>query len=274
MKKYIYIFSLLSFTIFSCQDVVEVDLETAQERLVIEAMIKWKKGTVGNDQIIKLTKTSSFYNNELVRATGATVVVTNINTLQTFNFLEIGDGIYITDAFEPILNNEYQLEITYNGEVYKATETLFESPEITEINQSIENYFSSEDPEIVMSFQDFIDQEDYYRLSFLQTRDDEIIDIANYTYDARFEENNILTDFYESDNIEANDQFVISVYKISRQFYNFINVLEEQGDSGFGPFTTPPVNVKGNCINMTNENNYPYGYFGLNQITTEEYTFE
>jgi hypothetical protein len=274
MKKYLYILSLISITFFSCEDVVDVDLETAQERLVIEAMIKWEQETIGNEQIIKLTKTSSFYNNQLIHATGATVIVTNIDTSQVFNFIETEDGIYATDSFEPILNNKYQLEVIYNDEVYKATETLFEAPEIIEITQSTEEGFSTEDPEIVLSFQDFLDQDDFYRISFIQTRGDDVLEDERYTYDSRFESNNVLSDFFESDTFKVGDQFIISVTKVSKQFYNFINVLEEQEDSGFGPFSSPPVNVKGNCINTTNESHYPYGYFGLNQISTEVYTFE
>ena len=276
MKTYIYILSLFLTTLSSCQDVVDVDLETAQERLVIEAMIKWEKGTLGNEQVIKLSKTSSFYNNQIVRAIGATVVVTNKTTLQNYNFTEIEDGIYTTNTFEPILNTVYQLEITYNNEVYKAEETLFESPDIIGITQSIEDGFSTEDPEVVLTFNDFENQHDFYRVQFSQYRpsDDEIIDTITTAYDSRFVENNTITDFYESEDLKIDDVITINVYKISQQFYNFIHVLEEQGDAGFGAFSSPPVNVKGNCINTTKKSHYPYGYFGLNQISAENYTFE
>ena len=276
MKTYIYILSLFLITLSSCQDVVDVDLETAQERLVIEAMIKWEKGTLGNEQVIKLSKTSSFYNNQIVRAIGATVVVTNKTTLQNYNFIEIEDGIYTTNTFEPVLNTVYQLEITYNNEVYKADETLFESPDIIGITQSTEEGFSTEDPEVVLTFNDFENQHDFYRVQFSQYRpsDDEIIDTITEAYDSRFVENNTLTDFYESEDLKIDDVITINVYKISQQFYNFISVLEEQGDAGFGAFSSPPVNVKGNCINTTKVSHYPYGYFGLNQISIENYTFE
>ena len=68
---------IVLITTVSCQDVVEVDLETSKERLVIEALIQWEKGTVGSEQTIKLTKTASFYKNEIVYAVGANVKVTN-----------------------------------------------------------------------------------------------------------------------------------------------------------------------------------------------------
>ncbi len=269
---------LLIITI-SCQDVVDVDLETSQERLVVEALIQWENGTSGNEQTIKLTKTSSFYNNETVYANGATVKVKNTNTLQEFTFTESSNGIYQTNNFIPIINDVYELMVSYQNEVFKATSTLFKAPEILEINQSTDGGFTDEDPEINIIFQDFIDQEDYYRIVIKQFRpsnDDEVINHDFFTYDARFEENNIIEGFYEGidDEFQANDEFEITIYKISERFYNFIEVLEAQADADFGPFASPPVNVKGNIVNETTTENYSYGYFSLNEINKSLYIFE
>lgn len=274
MKKHIYIFSLISITFFSCQDVIDVDLETAQERLVIEAMITWERGTNGNEQEIKLSKTSSYYNNKIIKATGAMVHVTNLVTLQTFDFIEVEDGLYTTAAFEPVLNTMYELEVVYNNETYKATETLYESPEINDITQSTEEGFSTDEPEINVFFDDFENQDDFYRIVFQHFRPStEVIDTDAFTFDSRFEENNELSKFYESEDLITGDELTTSILKVSKQFYTFINVIEAQGSDG-GPFAPPPVNVKGNCINTTKESHYPYGYFGLNQISVGHYTFE
>jgi len=149
------------------------------------------------------------------------------------------------------------------------------TPDILEITQSVEDGFFTDQPEITVSFQDFIDQEDFYRVSFNQYRPstDEVIDDFSYTYDASFEENNVLSDFYENEDMEVGDEFLVKVYKVSEQFYNFINVLEAQGEESFGPFSSPPVNVKGNCINTTNPDNYAFGYFRLTQVVKTSYTF-
>lgn len=270
---------ILLITTFSCQDVVDVDLETSQERLVIEALIQWENGTSGNEQTIKLTKTASFYNNETVYAIGASVKMINQNNLEEFIFTETSNGIYQTNNFIPILNNEYELVIVYNNETFQATETLFKAPIITEVTQSFDGGFTEEEPEINIFFQDFVDQKDYYRMVFKQFRPsiNEVIGMDSFTYDARFEENNIINYFYENgddDSFEIDDEFTISMYKISEQFYNFLEVLETQADANFGPFASPPVNVKGNIVNVTNQNNYPYGYFSLNQINKAFYVFE
>ena len=56
MKNIIYISLILSLFIFSsCEKVINVDLNTAAPKLVIDGSIKWKKGTDGNEQTIKLS---------------------------------------------------------------------------------------------------------------------------------------------------------------------------------------------------------------------------
>lgn len=276
---------IVLITTVSCQDVVEVDLETSKERLVIEALIQWEKGTVGSEQTIKLTKTASFYNNEIVYAVGANVKVTNTNSLEEFIFTETENGIYKTSNFLPVINDNYELTITYQSEIFKATSTLYQAPEILEITQSTEGGFTDDAPEINIFFQDFIDQEDYYRIVVKHFRPstNEVINHDFFTYDARFEENNIIEGFYEGsssedededDGFQVVDEFDISIYKISEQFFNFIEILNAQADAGFGPFASPPVNVKGNIINTAVTDNYPYGYFSLNEINKAFYVFE
>lgn len=274
MRKLIIILLFITH-LFSCQEVVEIDLETAQERLVIEALINWENGTTGNEQTIKLTKTSSFYNNQIIPATGATVVIENIDSQEVFNFNETSNGIYQTNTFVPLLNNTYKLQVTYENESYKAESTLLPSPPIIEVTQSLEGGFSVEDPEVNISFQDFIGQDDYYRIIFSQFRPSTNEEIENliYTYDSRFESDNILSTFSESDNILTGDSFDITIYSISKPFFNFLEKLENQSEESEGPFSSPPINVKGNIVNTTNKAKYPYGYFNLHEVSKTLYIF-
>lgn len=46
------------FLLMSCEKVVNIDLDTAPERLVVDANINWVKGTSGNTQTIKLTRST------------------------------------------------------------------------------------------------------------------------------------------------------------------------------------------------------------------------
>jgi len=51
--KNILTFLCLALLLISCEDVVEVNLEEAQPRLVVDAALQWKKGTTGERQTIK-----------------------------------------------------------------------------------------------------------------------------------------------------------------------------------------------------------------------------
>jgi hypothetical protein len=58
MKKVILLtVFLISLFFTSCEEVVDVDLDTAPPKLVIEAAINWKKATNGAQQVIRLTTT-------------------------------------------------------------------------------------------------------------------------------------------------------------------------------------------------------------------------
>ena len=281
MKKYTKILFVYFIFLFSCQDTVDVNLETGKERLVIEALLKWEKGTQGNEQTIKLSKTSSFYNNQAIPATGATIVVTKENSFVDFVFSETEDGIYTTEGFEPEYNATYKLQITYNNEVYEATETLFKAPEILAISQSTEEGFSTDAPEVNIVFQDFEGQSDYYRTTLKYFKpdngntDDLILeDSFNFVFNDTFQENNPISIFYENEDLETNDVVNIKLEAISKQFYNYLEKIEEQTNAGFGPFSLPPINVKGNIKNTTNQNNYPYGFFSVNEVIVEDYIFQ
>lgn len=272
---------LLFILLISCQDVVDVPLKNNQERLVIEALLKWESNTSGNEQFIKLSKTTPYYNNSVVPATNASVKVKNLSDLSEYLFVETEDGVYKTSNFIPVLNDTYQLTVVYQNETYTATEKLLPTPEILSIYQSTEEGFSTTDPEVNIIFQDFENQTDYYRVSFSYFKPTnenldnyELKDTYKFIFNDQFQENNPISIFYENKDLQTNDQVKIELISISKRFYNFLTKLEDQVDGGFGPFSLPPVNVKGNIVNTTNSSNYPYGYFSLNEVKTATYIYQ
>mgnify|MGYP003627304895 CR=1 FL=1 len=97
MKKYIRNILIITAILYtSCTDVIDVDVPTAAPRLVIEASIDWEKGTTGNEQTIKLSSSTPFFdttsNNSVI---DASVKVTNNLTNQEFIFANQYNGEYI-----------------------------------------------------------------------------------------------------------------------------------------------------------------------------------
>ncbi len=277
MKKTINILivTLLFVILSSCQDVINVDLKTSKERLVIEALINWEEGTTGANQFIKLSKTSSFYNNAIVPVDNANVLIKNLTTLQEFDFILNSNGIYQTITFIPEIDTDYELEISYNGSIYKATAKLLASPVITEMTQSIDKGFSDEEPEVNIKFQDFINQENFYKINYTYNTSTGVeMEYFNEVVSDNFLEDSEIELYYEDENFIAGDEIKVTVYNIPAHFFDFLTKLELQEEGGEGPFSSSPINVKGNIINTTNIKKYPYGYFSLNKITPEVYIFQ
>ena len=129
MKRFNKILMLtIGLLLVACEDVIEVDLDTATPRLVIDASIDWVKNTLGNEQKIILSNTTGYYSNDFPTVSGANITVTN-TTGTVFDFIEASvTGEYICTNFEPIIGETYTLSIQLNGETYTATETLIANP--------------------------------------------------------------------------------------------------------------------------------------------------
>ncbi len=269
-SKWLVIVILTSF--FSCEDVIEVDLNESEPRLVIEASIDWLKNTSGSEQEIKLTLSAPFFDDGVPPANDATVSITDSNNT-VFNFIEeASSGIYRNSVFIPVMNESYNLNIVYNGEVYTATETLKSVVPIDFIEQNNEGGFSGEDIELKAYYTDPEDEENYYFFEFLS----DLTPIPSLeVYEDRFTNGNQIFGFYSDEDLEAGNIVKIRIHGISESFYEFMFLLLQQGsqDSG-GPFETQPASVRGNCINETNAGNFPFGYFRLSEVDEVLYTIE
>lgn len=274
------LFAILILINASCTDVVDVDVPEGPTRLTIEASLDWEKGTIGNEQTILLSTSTPFFDTEQsTGVSGATVRVTNNNNGAEFIFEDQNNGRYTISSFIPVIGNSYSLEVAYQGERYTATETLFPVTGISSITQSKEDGEDDEALEVNVSFQDPADVENYYFLRFQSQNDllPELFDIKD-----EFIDGNEATFYYEKiedeeDNIEEfkpGDVVDIVLLSASEDYYNYLQLLIEQFESAGDPFSSTPVALVGNCINIDNPANVPYGYFRVTEMVKSSYTFE
>ena len=271
MKKILYIALLCSFC-YTCEDVIDVNLNEAEPRLVIEASINWYKGTAGNEQRIKLSLTAPFFDETIPPANGATIQITDSNN-NTFNFIEEDDtGIYINNDFIPVIDDTYNLTITYNGDVYTASETLKSVVPIDFVEQIDDGGFTGDDIEIKTYFTDPANITNYYFFEYIS--DIPVVPTLD-VLDDEFIDGNQIFAYYTEEDLESGDEVIMRHFGVSQQFYEFMFILLQQGsDQGGGPFETQPATVRGNCINTTNPDNYPFGYFRLSEVAELVYTVE
>lgn len=282
MKTFIKsIITLLILSLASCEDVIDVPVQTAPTRLVIEASLDWEKGSTGNEQTIRLSNSTAFFDTTSNTAvTGASVKVTNDSSGTEFVFVDQNNGEYVTSSFVPVIGQSYTLEILHNGETYSAKETLNAVPEIIDIFQDVEDGFDDEVLEAHIVFQDPPEEGNNYFFKFqkqgellpdFEVGDDEFVNGNEidwwYEIEEADDENDVRQPFASGDVLD------IEMYGISEAYNNYIGILIDQ-IGGVGIFEATPVSVKGNCINLTNPDNYAHGYFRLTEVNKANYTFE
>lgn len=276
LKKIILPVIIIAFA--SCEDVVDVEVQEGPKRLVVEASLDWEKGTEGNIQTIRLRESTPFFNTDTdTGVIGASVVVTNNSSGDSYIFADQGNGEYLTTNFEPVLEQTYSLRIEYNGEVYTATETMTPVTDITRVFQDREDGFDDEVLEVHVVFNDPEEEGNNYLLKFqregdllpdLEEGEDEFVNgnEIDWWYEIEKDEDTHTEPFKPGDVVN------IEMHGISRAYYDYIKILISQL-GGVGLFESTPVAVKGNCINNTNPDNYAFGYFRLTQVVKTSYTF-
>jgi hypothetical protein len=270
MKNIYYLSFILGvFLLVSCEEVIPLELETAAPKLVIEAAITWKKGSTGNVQKIKLTTTTSFYSTTANVAKGAIVSVKNSKN-QTFNFIEVPNtGEYKCSNFIPQIGESFRLTIQYKGETYTAEEIMQPVSEITKIVQNNNGGFGGNSIELKAHYFDPAAVKNFYLYRYTYTSQ---VTSNFYTDEDVFFNGNEFFSISQNDNIKSGDKVEINHYGISKTYFNYMSVLVSiAGNSGGGPFQSPPATVRGNIINTTNKDNFPLGYFSLSEYDTVNY---
>ena len=272
MKKLsIYFILFLSIITVSCEEVVDVDLNKSAPKLVIEASIKWEKGTTGNEQTIRLTTTGDYFNNTVPVANGAIVNITDSNNI-VYRFIEDGaTGNYKCSTFIPVLNEVYTLYVNYNGQTYTSTDKLYPVPPITTIEQDL-NGISGDEIELKFNFQDNGAEENFYMEEYkVPFRPFPLLGV----FDDRFTNGNEMFSLIIDEDLAAGQNINFTLHGISERYHNYMNILIGiSGGLSNGPFSTPPATVKGNIINQTNVSDYPLGYFRLSEVDMKNYVVQ
>lgn len=272
MKTLKYISLIISILFFvSCEEVIDVDLNTAAPRLVIDAAINWQKGTNGSIQKIILSTTTDFYNTEIPKVSGATVSIKNSKNLN-YIFSEIPNtGEYQCTNFIPIIGETYTLTVVYNKETYTATETLQSVTPLEIIQQKNDGGFGGKDYEIEVYFKDPVAKNFYMARIF-----PDIYKIARFLVSTdEFTNGNQKSWRFSDEDLTKGTAITITHYGISENYYNYMNkLISVAGSSGGSPFQTPPATLRGNIINTTNIDNYALGYFSLCETDYRKYIIE
>ena len=257
MKRFI-LYIILGCTFTACEDVIELDLDTAPARLAIDAQLKMNPNETST-QVIILSLTTGFYTETPNMVTNALVNIIEVDNSTTHTFVhDTNTPGHYTLAFAPNFNTNYKLQITYDNAVYESSiEQLVPTVPIDNLTQGTETLFGGDEIEVLVTITDEDNRDDFYIFdfgynNFLATKDE-------------FYQGNAFTFSYFFDDLDAGDTAEISVYGADERYFNFMTAVIEQTEEGGDPFKTTPSTVRGNIYNTTNPSHYPMGYFSIGE---------
>lgn len=271
MKHYrILIVSIIMvMTSLSCEDVVEVDVAPNEKRLIVDGIVRVDVDNPSTEVRVKVSETSSFFG-EIQPAVLENIILNNLTNPPMGDppILDpVGPGVYAaTFPTSQIMTDRWVLIITYEEKFYLAFAEFTPTVPIDELEFGDGNLLDEDDTELVVTFTDQEDRDDYYIFDF---------DFDNFlvTEDEFYQGQQFEFSYFYDENLETGEELEVSILGADKGLYDYMNIILEQTDDGFDFFETPVATVHGNVFNATSidnlENfnnvntpdNFPLGYF-------------
>jgi hypothetical protein len=260
--------SLLFVLLFiSCDKVVDLDLETADPKIVIDAEIIWEKGTSGSEQSIKISRIAPYYSGDTPKVSGAKVRIEN-GSGAIFTFNESAPGLYVCSNFVPVVNMEYKLFVQVDGQSLTASEKLIAVPPIDRVEQERMPDITGPDLNVVaFYYKDPINEANYYLTDY---RSDFLLFPEYVSTNDEFINGNEINEKFADPDLQPGKILAITHRGISKNFFHYMNLILEVSSSN--PFGATPGNIRGNIVNTTDANNFALGYFRLCEANRISYT--
>jgi hypothetical protein len=246
--------------ISGCQKVINIDLNEAAPRIVIEGLVTDRRGSY----MLTISKSGSYFNQPLLQTvSGATALITD-NGGFTDTLKESGPGIYYTQKLKGFPGNTYTLKVIAEDQTYEATSTMMSHVTIDSLKvfKSLDEGFglggnqNDNRYEIHCFFKD-PPEKNYYRIRIFKN---DSINTENYRlYDDQYT-NGEFTELRVA-HAAVGNTYRVELLSLDKSTYGYFHTLEDL------IFTNPffgstPANPD------TNLSNGALGYFGAAAISS------
>lgn len=250
MKKLFYIF-ILGFVFFSCQKVIDVDLNEANAQVVIEGVFTAEDSTVR----VRVSLTSNYFDASTSPTIDNAVVTISDYLGNSTTINSIGNGVYELSNYIPIFNSTYKLNVLYNGVDYEAECDLQSPVALNDITyEYTPGFFGLEGGYLVyLNFNDPAGIVNNY-LIVLSRNGVESTDLTEYfLQDDLFTDGNLLErPLFGNDFYALGDTVGMELRTVDKQVYDYFNEVIGIASGGGGAAPANPT---------TNWNNKALGYF-------------
>jgi hypothetical protein len=282
MKKINILFAIiLAISISSCEDKIDLDLETGKSQLVIDAFVNSDSAL----QTIRISKSAAYFTNvQTPGVSNASVKIEGPDGI-IYDFIHQSAGNYI---YDPSLQGKidsigfnYRLLVDYEGQSYLGQSILNPVPTIDSMSFEYDDDPGLEEGLYAQFWAtDFEGRKDFYWIKgYKNGRDVDTTNYAQYnlSQDAAFSGEGadgfvfILPIRFGINNseepFEPGDISSVELFSINEDVWNYLIQVSTQANNG-GLFATPTANIKSNITDIAgNIQNDALGVFSMSAIS-------
>ena len=154
---------IATIVVSSCQKIVNIDLNSASPKIVIEGVITDSAGPFH----IRITKSGSYFNQPVLPpVTGSLVVITDELGI-TDTLKEMTPGMYGTSKINGVPGHNYSLKVIAENNEYDATTSMKSRVDIDSLTvEKLQGPMGKLRRRVVCHFKDAKDEKNYYRVKF------------------------------------------------------------------------------------------------------------
>jgi hypothetical protein len=265
MRYSIIIIVLISYVLSSCEKVIDIDLDDAEKKYVVEGVITDQAGQCG----VTITQTKNFdEDNTFPPVAGALVSITDNSTGTTTQLSEVSPGVYKHASLAGVCGKTYTLHININGDVFTASSTMPQLVRMDTIYVTNDNWFGGELKLANIEYNDPAGIANQYKftryLNGIKTKEtfinnDDLTD-GRLTITKLF----IGEGDTEDDKLESGDVVKIDMLCIDAAVYKYWYSLEQgsTGETQSAAPANPVTNITGGAL----------GYFSAHTCQTKTMT--
>lgn len=259
MQKFIIII-LSTFALFSCEKVIDVDLNTANPNIVVESELFAGE----NDFRTKLSYTSSFFKVEEQEFVDNAVVNLIKEGAAPVQLNYIDSGLYQIPNYIAEEGKSYTLSVDIDGVNYSSTSQMPEKAELDSLSQLFsEGMFGNEGGYLVfLHYKDDVDIPNYYRAIYSLNGVPQRAREDVYIIDDNFTNGNEITIPLFVRTFEVGDTVDVNFVNIDFKSYDYLLTLNTI--IGNGQPSAAPANPNSNFSNEA------LGYFAIYNGDSEQ----
>jgi len=242
MKKILAI-ALVAIVSFSCEKVIDIPLNEADQKVVVEGQLF----DIPHESFVKVSKTGPVYENEDFETLDNVSVIVTDNVGGTFTFLEdpLNPGTYIDTSFVTQPNTIYYLQVTTSEGQFTATSETFSDVAFDSLDYVMQVGGFGADPNDTsfFTFQHFSDngaETNYYNT--IVFRNDTLVN--EYLNNDQLFNGNFISQPFFADNFGPKDTCTAVLVSMDEPNYDFKFSLQNNSDGG--PFSATPANPVSN----------------------------